>query len=39
MTVAEQRDALLTAGFSGAQTVAVAGTLVLHRATADARLL
>jgi SAM-dependent methyltransferase len=34
MTVAEQRDVLLTAGFSDVQRVATAGTLVMHRATA-----
>ena len=33
MTVAEQRDALLTAGFPEVQKVAAAGTLVMHRAT------
>jgi SAM-dependent methyltransferase len=33
MTVAEQRDALLTAGFSDVQRVASAGTLVMHCAT------
>jgi hypothetical protein len=33
MTVVEQREALLTAGFSAAQMVAAAGSLVMHRAT------
>ena len=33
MTVAEQREALLTAGFSDVQMVAAAGSLVMHRAT------
>jgi 16S rRNA G1207 methylase RsmC len=33
MTLAEQQDALLNAGFSEVQKVAAAGTLVLHRAT------
>jgi SAM-dependent methyltransferase len=33
MTAAEQRSALLSAGFSGVQRVAVAGSLVMHRAT------
>jgi predicted methyltransferase len=33
MTVAEQRDALLNAGFSEVHEVAAAGTLVMHRAT------
>lgn len=34
MTVAEQRDALLTVGFMEVKKVAVAGTLVMHCATA-----
>lgn len=33
MTVAEQRDALMNAGFSQVHKVAAAGTLVMHRAT------
>ncbi|HEV3217876.1 MAG TPA: hypothetical protein VGZ27_19275 [Vicinamibacterales bacterium] len=33
MTVAEQREALLTAGFSDVQMVAAGGSLVMHRAT------
>jgi hypothetical protein len=33
MTVAEQRDALVNAGFSEVQKVAAAGTLVMHRST------
>jgi 16S rRNA G1207 methylase RsmC len=33
MTAAEQREALLSAGFSVVQEVAAAGTLVIHRAT------
>jgi predicted methyltransferase len=32
MTVAQQREALLTAGFSNVEEVAAAGTLVMHRA-------
>jgi len=33
MTVAEHRHALLNAGFSEVQQVAMAGSLVVHRAT------
>jgi hypothetical protein len=33
MTVAEQRDALLCAGFSEVALVVTAGSLVMHRAT------
>jgi SAM-dependent methyltransferase len=35
MTVAEQRNALLAAGFPDAQIVTAAGTLVMHRAHAE----
>jgi hypothetical protein len=33
MTVAEQRNALLAAGFSDVQKVAAVGSMVMHRAT------